>query len=122
MQANSVSTSAPQLTRQPCRTGLVKAPWFLMPRKRCGFEKQPSQTNHRLQAWSEVAFLADAAAEVSSFEPRFNPAVGVAALVAAIPPILFWVRVYNNIQRVEREKREEEEDRQNRIKRLFGKD
>lgn len=46
---------------------------------------------------------------------QFNPAVGMAALVAALPPVLFWVRVYINSQKAIKDKEEEERIRKVRI-------
>lgn len=54
------------------------------------------------------------------FHAQFNPAIGVAAVVAAIPPVLFWARVYNNAQKAIKEKEQEEEDRKVRDEKLAG--
>lgn len=43
-----------------------------------------------------------------TFGPQLNPAVAVAAAVAAVPPIVFWARVFYNARKrvVEDEQRE----------------
>jgi hypothetical protein len=52
------------------------------------------------------------ASESTSFEPRMDPGIAVAAVAAAIPPILFWSRVVLAEQRRKREAEEKERTRQ----------
>ena len=37
--------------------------------------------------------------EFQQFEPRMNPWVAVAALAAALPPVLFWGRIFLSARR-----------------------
>ena len=46
--------------------------------------------------------------EFQHFEPRMNPWVAVAALAAALPPVLFWGRIFWNARaRVKEDERKE---------------
>ena len=53
-----------------------------------------------------------------TFEPVFNPAIGAAAIAAAIPPIIFWVRVVAAEQR--RQKEAEDKERAREVSAVFG--
>eukprot|EP00884_Botryococcus_braunii_P022227 jgi/Botrbrau1/8689/Bobra.0311s0004.1 len=57
---------------------------------------------------------------LQTFEPRFSPAIAVAALFAATPPIVFWSRIFLNALKRSREEALEEQDRQDRLDRLVG--
>lgn len=46
------------------------------------------------------------------FEPQLSPAIAVAAAVAALPPILFWFRVFLNANKRLKDKAQAEVDRQ----------
>lgn len=46
------------------------------------------------------------------FEPQLSPAIAVAAAVAALPPILFWFRVFLNASKRLKDQAQAEEDRQ----------
>lgn len=46
------------------------------------------------------------------FEPRLDPRIAVAAVVAATPPILFWIRVARAEQRRKMEAEEKEKQRE----------
>ena len=50
--------------------------------------------------------------DFQTFEPQLNPFVAVAALAAAVPPVLFWGRVFMNAQRRIKEDEQKEEERQ----------
>ncbi len=52
-----------------------------------------------------------------TFEPVFNPAIGAAAIAAAIPPIIFWVRVVAAEQR--RQKEAEDKERAREVRRYL---
>lgn len=43
--------------------------------------------------------IADAVPALVEFEARLNPAVAVAAAVAAAPPIIFWARIALNARK-----------------------
>jgi hypothetical protein len=62
----------------------------------------------------------DAATAAQSFEAKIDPAIAVAAAVAAVPPIVFWVRIALNEQRRRREAEEKETAREELKKKLFG--
>ena len=72
--------------------------------------------------------LADVVPSLVEFEARLNPAVAVAALVAAAPPIIFWARIAMNARRVaaaaasaEAAEKEKERERKALLDRLNGK-
>lgn len=58
-----------------------------------------------------VADVATTLAPANTFDPVFNPAIGVAAAVAAVPPIIFWVRVVLAEQRRKKEIEDKEKAR-----------
>ena len=62
----------------------------------------------------------DATAATSSFEAKIDPAIAIAAAVAAVPPILFWTRIALSEQRRRREAEEKETAREELNKKLFG--
>ena len=47
-----------------------------------------------------------------TFEPRADPAIALAAAVAAVPPIIFWIRIALNEQRRRREAEDKERARE----------
>ncbi len=59
--------------------------------------------------------------EFQRFEPQMNPWVAVAALAAALPPVLFWGRVFLNARRRVKEDERREQDRQVRVGSLSAK-
>ena len=50
--------------------------------------------------------------EFRQFEPQMNPWVAVAALAAALPPVLFWGRVFMNARRRVKEDERRELERE----------
>jgi len=49
--------------------------------------------------------------EFQTFEPQMNPFVAVAALAAAVPPVLFWSRVFMSARKRMKEDAAKEEER-----------
>lgn len=60
------------------------------------------------------------ATAATSFEAKVDPAIAIAAAVAAVPPVLFWVRIALSEQRRRREAEEKESAREELKKKLFG--
>jgi hypothetical protein len=58
-----------------------------------------------------IATIDATVAASEAFEARVDPAIAVAAAVAAVPPILFWVRIVLNEQKRRREAEEKERAR-----------
>ena len=56
--------------------------------------------------------------ELQTFEPQMNPWVAVAALAAALPPVVFWGRVFLGARRRIREDEQKEVDRLVWLRRL----
>jgi len=82
---------------------------------------------HSRRAFSPKAFpmLIEAtidatATAATSFEAKADPAIAIAAAVAAVPPILFWTRIALSEQRRRREAEEKESAREELKKKLFG--
>lgn len=75
----------------------------------------PRQQRCRALAEAVLISTVDAAsismATSEAFQARMDPAIAVAAAVAAVPPILFWVRIALNEQRRRRETEEKERAR-----------
>lgn len=86
---------------------------------------QPQCLTRSLPEW--VVLLNASAPSLTSFEPQLSPAVAVAAAFAAVPPLLFWVRIASNalkrqqeLDRAQQELEKAEAERQERLRKLTG--